>query len=269
MKRGTFSVRLRASALTALATLTALTAAGCGGVMKIHRFTTEWVDDGGKSMELVRQKIGTVHAAPGADVAVAVGAGADKMLGQPLGAGAGAKWTFAHPLDARPLIAGSVVVGTGAGELFALEAATGKRLWARQTGGLKINGAGDDGGVTVVTMASGTGLGSTLLAVGRDGNVLQQIETERVLGTPAVLGGYAFVPWNGVYVSAIDLSSGTEAAALSSVRDQTSRAWTQGGELYFGEIGIVRFDDRIKYADKSQATHVALPSRELAGAPKP
>jgi outer membrane protein assembly factor BamB len=239
--------------------------------MKIHRFTTEWVDDGGKSMDLVRQKIAKVHAAPGADVAVAVGSGADKIIGQPLsageGGGGGGKWTFAHVLDARPLIAGSVVVGTGGGELFAVDATNGKKLWVRQTGGLKVNGAGDDGGVTVITMASGTGRGSTLLAVGRDGNVLQQVETDRVLGTPAVLGGYAFVPWNGVYVSAIDLSSGVEAARVV-VRDQTSRAWTLGGELYFGEIGIVRFDDRIKYSDKSQATHVALPSRELAGAPK-
>ena len=158
-------------------------------------------------------------------------------------------------------------MATGAGELFALDAATGKKLWTRPTGGLKVHGAGDDGSVTVVAMASGTGLGSTLLAVGREGNVVQQIETERVLGTPAVLGGYAFVPWNGVYVSAIELSTGSEAARVV-VREQTSRAWTQSNELYFGEIGIVRFDEKIKLADKSQATHVALPSRELAGSPK-
>ncbi len=262
------------AAALALALLAGAGGGGCGGSIRIHRFTTEWTDDGGKSMELLRQKLGKVRPTIGADVAVAVTGASDKLIGLPLGEAGGAnggnaanvKWTFAHALDARPLISGNVVVATGGGELFALDAATGKRLWARPTGGLKVNGAGDDGAVTVVTMASGTGLGSALLAVGRDGNVLQQIESERVLGTPAVLAGYAFVPWDGVYVSAIDLSSGSEVARLV-VRDETSRAWTQGGELYFGEIAILRFDDRIQYADKSRATHVNLPARELAGAP--
>jgi outer membrane protein assembly factor BamB len=242
-------------------------APGCGGGMRIQRFTTDWTDDEGRSMEVIRAKLANVHPAVGADIAVGMTGGADKIIGQPLGAGAAAKWTYSHPLDARPLLSGSVVVGTGGGELFTLDAASGKKLWARPTGGLKVYGVGDDGTVTAVTMSSGTGLGSTLLVVGRDGNVLQQIETTRVLGTPAVLSGYAFVPWNGVYVSAIDLSNGAEVARLV-VRDQTSRAWTEGGQLYFGEITILRFDDRIKFADKSQATHVALPSRELAGSPK-
>jgi outer membrane protein assembly factor BamB len=254
-------------ALLAAALLTGTCAAieGCGAAGSIQRFSTAWTDDGGKSIDLVRQKLAGGHPAVGADIAVAIGGATDKLIGQPLGGGN--KWTFAHPLDARPLLAGNVVIGTGAGEIFALDAPSGRKLWARPTGGLKIHGAGDDGAVTVVSMASGAGLGSVLLAVTRDGNVMQQIETERLLGTPAVLGGYAFVPWNGVYVSAIDLSNGSEAARLV-VRDQTSRAWTQGGELYFGEISILRFDDRIKLADKSQATHVALPARELAGAPK-
>jgi len=174
-------------ALAAIA-LAAATLAGCGGGMRISLFTTEWVDDGGKSIEAVRQRLAKARPAIGADVVVGVGSGVDKVIGEPLAGGA--KWTFAHALDARPLVTGSIVVGTGGGELFALDATTGKRLWARPTGGLKVHGAGDDGEVTVVTMSSGTGLGSTLLAVARDGKVLQQLETERVLGTPAVLGGF-------------------------------------------------------------------------------
>jgi outer membrane protein assembly factor BamB len=245
---------------TALAASTA-----CGGSLTIHRFTTDWVDDDGKSMAIIQEKLASTHPAAGADVAVAVTGSSNELIGQPLSGGA--KWTFAHAVDARPLIAGSVVVGTGGGELFAIDATSGKKLWARPTGGLKVNGAGDDGTVTVVTRAAGAGRGSVFLAVGRDGNVVHQIETERLLGSPAVLGGYAFIPWNGVYVSAIELSTGNEAARVV-VREQTSRAWTQSNELYFGEIGIVRFDQKIKLSDKNGETHLALPARELAGAPK-
>jgi outer membrane protein assembly factor BamB len=254
----------RGVGLLALAAALSLSA-GCAGSMTIHRFTTEWVDDSGKSMDLIQKKLAHSHPAAGADVAVAVAGDANKLIGAPLAGGA--KWSFTHAIDARPIVTGSIVVATGAGEIFALDANSGKKLWARPTGGLKIHGAGDDGTVTVISMASGAGLGSVLLAVARDGNVLQQLETERVLGTPAVLGGFAFVPWNNVYVSAINLASGNEDARLV-VREQTSRAWTQSNELYFGEIGIIRFDDKIKLADRSEATHVALPTRELAGSPK-
>jgi outer membrane protein assembly factor BamB len=242
------------------------TLAACGGGMtSIRLFTTDWSDDQGKSIEAVRLKLGSKHPAPGADLALGIAGSSDKLVGLPLAGGA--RWTFAHPLDSRPVIAGSLVIGSGSGELFALDAATGKRVWARQTGGLKVHGAGDDGSVTVVTMSSGTGLGSVLLAIARDGSVVRQVETEQRLGSPAVLGGYAFVPWNSVYVSVLDIEGGDEAARVV-MREATSRAWTQGGELYFGEIGIFRFDDHIKGSDKNLATHVGFPIRELPGSPK-
>jgi outer membrane protein assembly factor BamB len=248
-----------------IALASSLTACG-GGMTAINVFSTDWTDDGGQSIEALQTKLAGVRAPRGADVAVGVAGNGDKLIGLPLG-DPGAKWTFAHPLDARPMVTGNVVVGSGGGELFALDATTGKRLWARPTGGLKVHGAGDDGSVTVVSLASGTGIGSRLLAVLHDGSVARQIETDKTLGTPAVLGGFAFVPWGGVYVSAIDLANGNEAGRVV-VREKTSRAWTESGDLYFGEIGIFRFDGHIKDAPKSRATHVSIPVRELPGSPK-
>ncbi len=254
--------------LSAAAAAAALALGACGGgYTSISLFTTDWTDDGGKSIENIRKKLASAHAAQGTDIAVAVAGNSDKLIGQPLGGVAIAKWTYAHPLSARPVIAGNVVIGSGGGELFALDAPTGKRLWARPTGDLKVRGAGDDGFVTVITMSGANGVGSVLLAVARDGSVVRQIETDRSLGAPAVLGGFAFVPWNSVYVSAIDLANGDEAARVV-LREKTSRAWTEQRELYFGEIGIFRWDEHIKDAPKNQASHVALPVRELPGSPK-
>ena len=260
-----FSSAVSIGSIGSISAIGALSACG-GGQTPLNLFSTDWTDDSGRSIERVRIKLGGARANPGADVVVAVAGNAAKLIGQSLGTN-GAKWTFAHPIDARPVVAGSVVVGSGGGELFALDATSGHTLWTRPTGGLKVEGAGDDGSITVVTMARATGIGSVLLAVLRDGSVVRQLETERVLGAPAVLGGMAFVPWNSVYVSALDLANGDEAGRVV-LREKVSRAWTSDGNLYFGEIGIFKFDQHIKDASSNRATHVSIPPRELPGSPK-
>jgi outer membrane protein assembly factor BamB len=249
------------------ALLGALAVIACGGGQTHpHLFSTDWSDDGGKSAEAVLTRIGHARASSGTDVAIGVAGNLDTIVGLPLGGGA--RWRFGpHPLDSRPIVAANVVVASGGGELFAVEAGTGKKLWARPTGGLALHGAGDDGSVTVVTMASPTGKGSTLLAVTRDGSVVRQIETDQDLGAPAVLERLAFVPWGYEYVTVLDLAGGDEAGRIL-LREKTSRAWTTGGSLYFGEVGLYRFDEHIKKASKNGATHLALPARELPGAPR-
>jgi outer membrane protein assembly factor BamB len=243
---------------------------GCGGG-QIHAdlFSTNWSDDGGRTIEALRQRIASVRPPAGADIVVGVPVSPtghkDTLIGTPLGGGA--EWKFSHPLSSRPIVASSVVVATGSGELFALDASSGKKLWARPTGGLSLRGAGDDGSVTVVTLGSPTGRGSTLLAVARDGLVKRQVESDQDLGTPATFDGLAFVPWGNEYVSVLDLGDGQEAARVV-LREKTSRAWTMGGALYFGEIGLFRFDEHIKDASRNRATHLALPLRELPGSPR-
>ena len=202
---------------------------------------------------------------PAADVVVGVAANDHKMIGVSLATGA--KWTFEHALDARPIVTGSVVVASGGGEVFALDAATGRLVWRRPTGGLALLGAGDDGNVTVAAFREAGDTGSVLLAVTHDGQIVRQIETEKALGAPAVVAGLAFVPWAGQYVSVIDLANGDETARVT-LRQETSRAWTEGGTLWFGGIGYVRFDERIHDASRGRAATVSVPPRELPGMPK-
>src|SRR5262249_19584249 len=84
---------------------------------------------------------------------------------------------------------------------------------------------------------------------------------------PAVVAGMAFVPWAGQYVSVIDLANGDEAARVT-LRQETSRAWTEGGSLWFGGTGFVRFDEKIRDASRGRASVGGLPQRELPGMPK-
>jgi len=259
----------RRAALRALGAAAALAmAASCGGGQtRLNLFSTDWSDDAGASIGRIYDRVGRAPAAPGADVAIAVVGNASRIIGVRLSEPGASKWTFAHALDGRPVIAGGVVVASGGGEVFALQAATGGVLWRRPTGGLPLLGAGDDGAVTVVAFRSAGGVGSVLLAVGRDGQIVRQIETPKALGTPAVLGHLAFVPWAGQYVSVIDLANGDEAARVT-VRQETSRAWTQSGALWFGENGFIRFDEHIRDASKGKASTVTVPARELPGMPR-
>jgi outer membrane protein assembly factor BamB len=243
--------------------LLALVVACGGGQTHPNLFATDWEDDGGKSIAAVQARIGSAKPAAGADVAVGVGGNSDKVFGVPLAGGTA--WSFAHAIDVRPTIAGNVVVAEGGGELFALDAASGKKLWARNVGPMWMRGAGDDGKVTVVSLDSG-GRGSVLLAIDRDGNVARQIESDKALGVPAVLAGFAFVPWSNQYVSVLDLTNGEEAGRVL-LRGKVSHAFTVNGGLFFGENELFRFDDKIRNASRNQATRLALPQRELPGTP--
>lgn len=242
----------------------AAVAACGGGQTRTTLFSTNWEDDGGISIGRVWERVGSAAIPESADVVVGVAGHSDKLIGAPVAGGS--KWTFAHPLDARPVVAGNVVVGSGGGEAFALDAKTGSVVWRRPTGGLPLLGAGDDGAVTVVAFRKAGGAGSVLLAVGHDGEIVRQVETEKQVGVPAVLGRLAFVPWSGQYVTVIDLANGDEAARVT-LRDQTSRAWTQGGSLWFGQVGFTRFDEHIRDASKGKASRVTVPARELPGSP--
>src|SRR5206468_1874581 len=108
---------------------------------------------------------------------------------------------------------------------------------------------------------------SVILIVRRDGSLERQIETEKQLGEPAVVGGIVFVPWSNQYVSAIDAATGDELGRVV-LRDKVSRALTIGGSLYFGEVAYVRFDDKIRLASGGGASRIALPTRELPGTPR-
>jgi outer membrane protein assembly factor BamB len=236
---------------------------GCGGGQTHpNLFATDWEDDHGQSIAVVIQKMGAAKPALGADVAVGVAGNSDKLVGVPLGGGNA--WTFAHAIDVRPTIAGAVVLAEGGGELFCLDAVSGKKLWTRQVGPLAMRGAGDDGKTTVVSLENSRG--SLILAVDRDGNVLRQIDAPATVGAPAVLGGYAFVPWSNQYVSVLDLSNGEESGRIL-IRGKISHAFAVNGGLFFGEQDMFRFDDKIKGASQNQATHIALPQRELPGTP--
>ncbi|MFO0661157.1 MAG: PQQ-binding-like beta-propeller repeat protein [Polyangiaceae bacterium] len=234
---------------------------GCVAQTSIGKaFTLNWEDDKGDSIRKLEAKLRSVPIPAATDVAIGV---TDKgIVGVPLGGGS--PWTFEHVLDGRPDVGGSVVVGLGGEELFALQASTGKLLWKRPASNVTLRGVGDDGTVTVVVFESKAGQGSTLLAVSRDGEVLRQQPTQRKLGRPAVVGNVAFIPWSGQYVSAYDISNGEEVARVT-LRHQTSLAFITNKTMFFGESTLTRFDEQIGAASFDRASTLKLPEKNVIG----
>lgn len=242
-----------------------LLSAGCGGNIVQGTgspFSETWQSDQGKSIAALEARL-RGSASPAA-APVAVGVNDSGLYGVSLPAGT--RWTHAASIDTLPVVAGQVVVASGDGKLFALDAKSGKQLWSIDVPGRKLRGAGDDGTYTVAVVAADNQRRSRFVAVTRDGSVVRNIEATIDLGYPAVKGGVAFIPWSNQYVSAIDLKSGDEVARLL-LREIVTHARNFDGELWFGEKGLVRFDDKIGLAVTNQGTHVELPAQPLPGKP--
>lgn len=239
-------------------------AVGCSASKPFERpFTTRWHNDQGRSIALVQKRLAAAKAPAG--VPLAVGVDGKGLVGLPLESGR--VWSHAVALDALPAVAGSVVVVTAAGRVLAFDAGSGKALWSVDAERRPLRGAGDDGSVTAVTLGPrDAGHASQLLVVDRAGQVRQRLDASAELGRPAVLGGVALVPWQNQYVSAIDTGSGEEIGRLL-VREQVSNALSIGGSLYVGQLGLLRFDDRIAAATAGGAQRIDLPSKSLPGDP--
>lgn len=258
--RGRASAPRLAAALAGLGGLAGLACSGAP-VTPSH-FSKSWQNDGGRSFAAVEERL---RAAPVTTPApLALGLTREGLTALPLGGEPG--WTHAAALDARPAVAGQLVVFTAEGELTALDATTGRKLWSVATDGRALRGAADNGELTVATLGGARGGRSLFLVVDRDGNVVQSLQTEEELGTPAVLGAVAFVPWGHQYVSALELPSGLEAARLL-LRDQVTQARVLGDALYFGEERVLRFDAEAPRAAEGGGRVLGLPPTRLPGAP--
>jgi hypothetical protein len=256
---------MRSFKLMSMLAATALLTTACGGNLAKGvgaPFSETWQADQGKSIAALEERLRAVKAPAAAPVAV----GVNEMGLYGVTLPSGQRWTHQGTADTVPIVAGDVVVASNAGALFALDAKSGRQLWSVPIGSRKLRGAGDDGSVTVAVVAGENPGKSRFVAVTRSGEVVRTIDSTVDLGFPAVKAGIAFIPWSSQYVSAIDLTSGDEVARLL-LREIVTQARNFNGDLWFGEKGLVRFDDKIRLATTNQATHVGLPTRQLPGKP--
>jgi outer membrane protein assembly factor BamB len=236
--------------------------AACGGGQTQGGAFDSAQRDDGTAMAALQKQLASVTIPLGADVAVGV-FGERSLVGVPLAGGE--PWTFEHAIACRPVLAGRLVVGLGANEMFGLDALTGKQLWTRKAAGCP-RGIADDGKITVVSVRPVTGVGGIVLAIDHEGQIIRQIEDTANIGIPGIVGGVLFLPWNSRYVSAYDVAVGEEVARVR-FPELVTRAFVVGGALFFGERTATRFDDRIGLVPADKASTLALPERALPDHP--
>jgi outer membrane protein assembly factor BamB len=225
-------------------------------------FSSAWQNDQGRSIAAVEQRLRSEPRR--ARTPVAVGVEATGLVGATLPNGRA--WRTRFAVSSAPVIAGDVVVVRSDKEIVGLDARDGKALWRVKARGMELGGADDDGRFTVVTLVSTSGGEGRVLGIDRSGKAVLELETPAPVGRPAALGGVAFVPWGGQYVSALDIATG-DAIGRLLLRDLVSHALDVGTSLYFGEKALVRFDEKIPFASSNQATRFAFSPRELPGKP--
>lgn len=236
---------------------------GCGGgPTRAHPLDRDWDDRSGAELSawLERWAPGPWQTRPSIVVALPT---PQSLVGKVLGADT--TWRLEHELDSRPIVAGSLVVGLGGGELFVLDGRSGEQVWSRPAEG-KLRGAADDGSTTLVSIESLGASHSVVLAVDRDGVVLRQLDVAARIGAPALRGNVAFLPWDDSMVVVFDFALGREAARVVSTTP-VSRAWTADGEVFFGSELALHLDETIVAARRSASPMLRLPTRSLPGDP--
>ncbi|HEY0462807.1 MAG TPA: PQQ-binding-like beta-propeller repeat protein [Polyangiaceae bacterium] len=241
----------------------ALCVVGCGAASvnsSSKALDPDWQNDSGTSIAQVEQRL---HGLPLlANARVAVGVSDAGLVAATLDGKS--RWAYAGRPSSAPIVAGPLVIFSEADQIIALEASSGVKVWSIGNRGLSLRGAANDGTSSALVLADAHK--SLFLGVSGTGSTLGSAESKAELGVPAARGGLAFVPWANQYVSALDLKSGDESGRLLA-RVQLSQALNYGGQLYFGEQGLIRFDEKVRFASTNQATHVGLPKVELPGKP--
>lgn len=237
--------------------------AGCGAASVNSgsaALDPDWQNDSGASIAQVEQRL---HSLPlVANARVAVGVSENGLVASSLDGKS--HWTYSGHPSSAPLIAGPLVIFSEGDRIVALDASSGEKSWSIGNRGLALRGAANDGSLSALVLADSHK--SLFLGVSRAGSTLGSVESKVDLGVPAARGGVAFVPWSSQYVSALDINSGNESGRLLA-RMQVSQALNFGGELYFGEQGLLRFDEKARFASTNQANYVGLPKVELPGKP--
>lgn len=252
--------------LGAVTAAIALAQFGCSGQRGgfDQAFTKRWQSDHGDSATALYERL--KGQKPVANTELAVGVSTQGLVAK--GLKEGTNWTFAGNVDTVPQISGNVVAFTSGHQVVALDAKSGNVLWKIDSGKRRLRGIGDDGTYTAVSLGDAKGtLPSQFLIVTRQGSVSHSYELRGSLGVPAEFGGVAFVPWDSQYVSAVDAQTGDEVGRIL-LRNQVSHAQNIGGELYFGQLGLTRFDEKIGAAQRKAGNYVSLPSKKIPGDPE-
>ena len=150
-----------------------------------------------------------------------------------------------------------MVLLSGGGEVVALDAESGQKVWAQRISKMRLLGAGNDGDITALTLGVDKG-GSVLWGDGARRRDVQPIRDRRRTWRS---GGRRKYRLRSVGQPIRERSRfalpETDEDASSCARKPVAPGVE--GRAYFGEVGIFRFDERIRLASKIGRPMSGLP----------
>lgn len=158
---------------------------------------------------------------------------------------AAGKLLFREPAEvtAMPSLAGELAVVPEATRVTVRRLADGAIVKELPLDGMHLVGADGDGVTAVVVLSTGGSINThSRLLIFEHGHVRSDLSTSRALGSPAMLGGLAFVPHQRVHLSVLE-PGGSEIARARIGDDVASHAFRFHGDIYFGEHGFYRLDE--------------------------
>ncbi|MDH5493660.1 MAG: PQQ-binding-like beta-propeller repeat protein, partial [Myxococcales bacterium] len=182
---------------------------------------------------------------------------------------------WSQPIEAmtRPEVCSDVVLTSTRTQLRAFDLGTGEALWEQDlVSGLAYLG-GDRAGSTIVFVqsvgASGgaTRVGRVQALDARTGQPLWEHEIVGVLGRPAAMGGYAFVPWERQNIAILDLATGVEITRLRSTDDVIAWVHAHPSGVHYGSQGIYRLTGRSHAGTRDGSTYLPAPIPDAPRSP--
>ncbi len=183
-----------------------------------------------------------------------------------LDAATGAKlWSFATggAIDSSPAVAGGTVyIGSNDDSVYALDAATGAKQWSFATGNLVQSSPAVSGGRVYVSSTDGN-----LYALSTsDGTKLWSFATGGGRSSPAVAGGTVYVGGDDHDVYALDAATGTKQWSFATSGAVDSSPAVADGVIYVGgNDGHIRALDAATGTRLDLARHHRRPHRLRAG----
>lgn len=243
--------------------LCAIIAFGCGAGSALQRGFRGEGGLRGSAAESLIGEIARRERIPA--LAGVVGVTARGLVGRALPDGE--LWEYLGPVETLPIIEGPYVAVSGNGEIHLLDLRTGAPVWPAPLAarGRQLFAMAHDGEHALLVLADlEDSRAQRLVIVGRDGKPLHVADSEPAVGRPTALRGLALVPWNGRYVTAIDLQAGTPLGRLVVENATTTVLADPRGVLLYGD-GALRLEDSV---EDPPPPPLRLPAKNLPGNPR-
>ncbi len=254
----------------AIALVSVLVFVGCGTASRYPAFDLQYPASSSAALAFVLARVQTAPTAETSAVAVLLPtppAQGFTVVELPSGRRLG---QVGAPVDGRPVVLGDLVLAHVHNTVTAWSLEGIQRWSVPDGGGLALDGAARDGDRVVITLG-GMGVtqrdGALVIVDARTGAASTRLRVVHALGSPAAVGGYAVVPWDGQNLSLFDLDGGAEVARVRSRDDVISFARREGPALYFGARALYRFAPDDASGERAAAVPYTFTHEGIPGTP--